>query len=407
MRLLLLFSALFPLFSPADTAADTARVSDDLIAEHTTYFEIRNGMILGAESLMLALEEAHFVALGELHNRIRLGELTDALLIVLEPLGFRYFAVEVGPYSARRLQQLIQVGMPAVSEFYKRYSSNVYDLIPIPFFKGESDLKFLATADTLGFELWGLDQEFYFSYAFLIDEIARLAGDGMSREQQRQQRRLVRRLYWLDRRNQLAELLGRNFKRSCRLQGVRELQDFLAGFSSSKNADIRQILDGFHATLEIYCLNEQGEAANAARIRYFKDNFDRNFEDAHANHTEPKVFLKMGSVHMGKWQSPFNEYDIGNHVHQLAESRGQSSLHIYYLNRFLDGKDVMGQPGWEESSAFISVGDQARWALIDLRPLREKLRGGTLGGSDWELRTIMNYDFIVVAPEDEFVGRHW
>lgn len=53
MRLLLLFSVLFSLFSPADTAADAARVSDDLIAEQTTYFEIRSGMILGAESLML------------------------------------------------------------------------------------------------------------------------------------------------------------------------------------------------------------------------------------------------------------------------------------------------------------------------------------------------------------------
>ncbi|TVR94737.1 MAG: hypothetical protein EA418_09450 [Wenzhouxiangellaceae bacterium] len=405
MRPLLFLFFLVALSAFLDTEA--ARVNDELVADHTSYFDLQDGKILGADALMLALQEAHFVALGELHNRVRLGELTEALLHELKPLGFSYFAVEVGPHSARRLQQLIRSGKPSVSALYKKYSSGLFDLIPIPFFAGESDLAFLAAADTLGFELWGLDQEFYFSYSFLIDEIARLAGHSISREQQRQQRRLVRRLYWLDRRNQMAEVLGRNFERSCRMRSDRELQDFLTSFSSTDNPDIRQILDAFHTTLEIYCLHEQGNAGNTARIQYFKDNFDRQFGYALGANPEPKVFLKMGSFHMGRWRSPLNSHDIGNHVHQLAQSRQQSSVHIYYLNRVLEGRDVTGRPGWEQSMAFVSVGERARWTLIDLRPLRARVLYGTLGGSDYELRTIMNYDFIIIVPEDEFVGRHW
>lgn len=386
---------------------EIVRISEDIIAEHTTYFDIRDNTFDGGDTLLAALEQAHFVALGELHNRVRLGELTESLLHILEPHGFSNFAIETGPYSARKLQQLVRSGKPEVSEFYTQYSSRLYDLIPIPFFKGKSDVQFLSAADSLGYELWGLDQEFYFSYTYLIDELARLAGESLSDEQQKLQRKLIRRLYWLDRRNQLAETIGSSFQRSCRLKQDENLEAYLLSFENTDHTDILQILKAFNTTLEIYCLAEQGKSSEPLRINYFKENFDKNFEAALAENPEPKVFLKMGSFHMGRQRSPINLYDIGNHVHQLAESKGQSSVHIYYLNRFLEGKDMKGRRGWEGSERFISVGDREKWALIDLRPLREQLTNGTLSGSDFEVRTIMNYDFIIVAPEDDWVKRHW
>ncbi|MCH8494503.1 MAG: hypothetical protein LAT57_02580 [Balneolales bacterium] len=386
---------------------DAVRISEDIIAEHTTFFDIRDNRIVGADSLLAALEQAHFVTLGELHNRVRLGELTESLLHILEPHGFSNFAIETGPYSARKLQQLIRSGKQEVSSFYSQYSSRLFDLIPIPFFKGDSDVQFLSAADSLGYELWGMDQEFYFSYTYLIDELARLAGESLTVEQQKLQRKLIRRLYWLDRRNQLAETINSNFQRSCRFKQDENLEAYLLSFENSDHPDILQILDAFNSTLEIYCLAEQGKASEPIRINYFKENFDRNFDAALAENNEPKVFLKMGTFHMGRQRSPINLYGIGNHVHQLAESKGQSSVHIYYLNRFFEGKDMKGRRGWEGSERFISVGDRQKWALIDLRPLREQLSSGTLSGSDFEVRTIWNYDFIIVAPEDDWVKRHW
>lgn len=407
MTLFVLFTLLLIQTSAPDSETHIPRLSEAAIAEQTTYFDIRDNRFDGADSLLAVLEQAHFVALGELHNRVRLGELTETFLHVLEPHGFSHFAVETGPYSARKLQDLARNDKSSVSAFYAQYSSRLFDFEPIPFFKGKSDLPFLFAADSLGFELWGLDQEYYFSYTYLIDELALLSGESLTDEQQNLRRKLTRRLYWLNRRNQVTETISSGFELSCRLQNDEQLLAYLNSFDDAVDPDIRQILDAFHTTLEIYCLAEQGKASSPVRISYFRENFDRNYEIALAENPEPKVFLKMGSFHMGRQRSPLNLYDIGNHIYQLAEAKGQKSVHIYYLNRYIDGEDMKGRRGWEGSERFISMGERKKWALIDLRSLREQLSNGSLSGTDFEVSTIMNYDFIIVAPEDDWVRRHW
>lgn len=271
-----LLALLFLTVQFSDDAPNPIPISEELFAAHTTYFELEDGEIQGADALLAALAQAHFVAFGELHNRERLGELTSSLLHFLAPHGFSHFAVETGPYSARKLDDLIAEGRSELSAFYARYASRVFDLIPIPFFKGETDLDFLEAAYQLDFSLWGLDQEFYFAYAFLIDELLQLGGEEVSPEQQRLHRTLSRRLYWLDRRNQVADLFGGNFERSCRLQGDDTFQAFLESFAGSSHPDIRLIRQALIKTLEIYCLNERGENSDSVRVSYFKENFDRN-----------------------------------------------------------------------------------------------------------------------------------
>jgi len=244
-----------------DSEKEPSVLSEDLIAQHTVYFDIQNGKLIGADSLVVTLEHAHIVALGELHNRTRLGELTETFLHTLVPYRFYHFALETGPYSARKLQQLIRAGKPEVSAFYAAYSSQMYDIIPIPFFKGETDLRFLAAADSLGYELWGLGQEFYFSYAYLIDELADLAGESISRDQQRLHRKLKRKVYWLDRRNQFSELFNSSFYRSCRLKNDDDLQAYLESFAHSDDRDIQQISGTLQTTIEIYCMAEKSQAS--------------------------------------------------------------------------------------------------------------------------------------------------
>lgn len=405
---LLLFLSLFLLQSSApDSNSKTFHVSEALIAGQTIYFELQDNQFTGAEALLAALDEAQFVALGELHNRVRLGELTESLLHVLEPRGFSHLAIETGPYSAQKLQYLIRKGKSEVIAFYEQYSSGLFKIVPIPFFEGKSDLKFLSAADSLGYQLWGLDQEFYFSYTFLIDELARLAGESTTVEQQQLRKKLIRRLYWLDRRNQISDLFTSGFQRSCKLKEDEELKVYLDSFENIDHPEIRPILDSFRTTLEIYCLAEQGKASEPVRINYFKENFDLNYQTALVETPEPKVFIKMGSFHSGRQLSPLNLYDIGNHIHRLAESQDQTSVHIYYLNRFFDGEDMTGRQGWESSEKFMSAGDRNKWALTDLRPLREQLLNETLHGTDWEMRVIRNYDFIIIPPEDNWISRHW
>ena len=404
MSSFLLFVPLF-LFQSTDPSveSDIPRLSESHIEEATTYFSIVDSGFEGAQALTSALEDAHYVALGELHNRVRLGELTETLLNHLKPHGYSHFAIETGPYSARKLEQLIQSGKPAVSEFHDEYSSWLFNLVPIPFFTGESDLGVLTAADSLGYELWGLDQEFAFSYTYLVDELAHLAGKSLSDDQEKLRRKLISKLYWLNRRKRIFS----GFERNCRLKNDEQLQEYLRSFEESTHPDIPQILDVFQTTLEIYCMAEQGKASSRVRIRYIKENFNRNYVDARAEDPDLKVFVKMGSFHAGRQQSPLGLNDIGNHIHQLADTLSQQSVHIRYLNRYYKGDDMYGKKGWEGSAKLISVGRQDEWALIDLRPLRDRISESILQGSDNELREIINYDFIIIPPEDDVVKKHW
>src|SRR6056297_1475487 len=90
------------LFQTADlsTVSDIPRISESHIEETTTYFNITDFRFEGAQALTSAIEDAHYVSLGELHNRVKLGELTQTLLNHLKPHGYNHFAIETGPYSA-------------------------------------------------------------------------------------------------------------------------------------------------------------------------------------------------------------------------------------------------------------------------------------------------------------------
>jgi hypothetical protein len=402
---MIIYLLAFILFQTVDTTdlQDPILINESLIAENTTYFTINNYKFEGADSLLFALENAHFVALGELHNRERLGELTDAILTYLQPLGFDNFAVETGPYSAKKLQDLVTEGYKEVSDFYNTYSSKLFNIYPIPFFLGEPDIKMLSRANSFGYELWGLDQEFAYSYTYLIDELAELAGESITNEQQKLQRKLKSKLYWMNRRNRIFS----GFDRSCRLKEDDRMQGYLQSFEKSEQPEIQQILNAFNTTFEIYCLAEQGKASSQVRINYFKENFNRNYIAAKEQKPEPKVLIKIGSFHAGRQRSPIGLYDIGNHVNVLADSLSQQSVHIRYLNRYYKGDDMLGKKGWEDSSNFIRVGLRDRWALIDLRPLRNMLIDGSLEVNNYEKREIINYDFIVIPPEDDIVEKHY
>jgi hypothetical protein len=379
------------------------KINESLISEHVTYFDIHDLRFENAEPLTQVLDSAHFVALGELHNRTRLGELTQAMLLYFEPLGYNSFALETGPYSADKLKKLIQIGEQSVTGFYDSYSSNLFDIYPIPFFTGETDLGVLKTADSLEYDFWGIDQEFAFSYSYLIDELISLSGEKVTAKQVSLGEELNSKLFWWNRRS----VVFSSFNMNCLLKEDPDLNRYLNSFEKSSDAEIHRIIKAFRATLEIYCMAEQGKGSSRVRINYFKHNFDENYRSALKNKDEVKVFLKIGSFHAGRHKSPLGIYDIGNFIHNLADSLSQQSVHIRYLNRFYKGEDMYGREGWESSGNFISFGRKDKWTLIDLRPLRSAIEDGRVEGSPFEEREIRNYDFIVVPPEDKFVSTHY
>lgn len=389
----------------------TAAVPDTLdageLAGQTVYFTLEGNEFRGAAPLLDALDSAHYVVLGELHNRRQLGRLTEALLHRLRPAGFRYLAVETGPHSAEKLEKLISGGREEVSDFYGRYSSKLFGIYPIPFFTGEADLEFLAAADSLGYELWGLDQEFYFAFRYLVDELAELArqnGTPLNDRESRWRRGIKRRLYWWHRRAQLFS----GFPMSCRLKEDNRYASYMQRLGERGDPEISGVVEAARKSLEIYCMAEKGQASSPVRVAYFKEQFDRNLEEARRADPDPRVLVKFGSYHAGRHQSPLGLKDLGHHLHHLADSTGRKSVHLRYMDRFTeDGEDLAGRSGSEPYATLRSVGRRDRWALVDLRPLRRRLEEGTLHANTSEVREIRNYDFLLVSPEDRRVNRHY
>lgn len=79
----------------------------------------------------------------------------------------------------------------------------------------------------------------------------------------------------------------------------------------------------------------------------------------------PKVILKMGSYHSGRKRISLNYCDIGNQVQQWADSPGTKSLHIRFLNRYIDGEDMMENDNYSASRNLMTVGKTDPRAIVD------------------------------------------
>jgi len=400
----LLILSLFHGFSHPDTTDSQQTLNTDLLARHTTYFSIKNGRLSNAEDLTELIPTVQFIALGEIHNSRRLSEFTGVLLKHAHDHGFNHLAVETGPYSAQKLMALAEQGPATVTEFYDRYSSKLFDVYPIPFFTGQADLQFLQTALDLEYELWGLDQEFSFSDKYLVNELARVHPE-LTGKQRKLAGKINRKLWWWYRRDRLFS----GFDLNCQIRDYQHFAEYVNSFDPG-NPKTDQIIEAMKKSLEIYCLAESGEwsKSNRMRIDYFKENFDRNYETALETDSLPKVIVKMGSYHSGRDKSPIGIYDMGHHLHQRTRQNGTESLHLRFLNRYFEGgEDKMGAENYRLSTNFMAVGTKDRWALIDVRELRTQIKSGSLKASEFETREILNYDFIIVIPEDRRAVKHY
>jgi len=398
---------------PADSTGNNSSVQDTLdvsmIRNHTTYFTLEEFRFVDAHSLVELAREAQFVMLGEIHNSRRLSEFTSALMHLLKPQGFEDLVVETGPYSAKKLETLIESeeGKEAVSDFYDRYSSNLFRYYVIPFFTGEGDLAMLQKAHELGYNLTGIDQDFAYSTAFLVEELMKKSNEPLSEDQLNRLEKITSKLYWWYRRSKLFS----SFDLSCNIKNYEPFKQYITSFTNPNKIQ-QQIIDAITVSLDIYCLNESGQwsEGNHKRIDYFKSNFNAFYDQASGSGTGKlaKAIVKMGSYHSGRFKSPNGIYDIGNHVARLADSLGTTSLHLRFLNRYFEGgRDVIGEKNWSASTRFISVAERNRWALIDTRELRKQILDNKLVGNRFEMREIINYDFIIIMPEDVRAVKHY
>jgi hypothetical protein len=162
-------------------------------------------------------------------------------------------------------------------------------------------------------------------------------------------------------------------------------------------------------------MGDAGYKSNRQRARLMKTNFAQVYSEAERRDSAPpKVFFKFGAFHMSRGLNILHSSEIGNYVAELAEGRGQKSVHILIVGvkgkqlRFAGiGKpsaaaplDLAGDPD-SNFLFFKPLFDNmvaGSWTLYDLRVLRDHF--GRYGKIDPALeRTVFGYDFVVLIPD--------
>jgi len=349
-------------------------LTTEMAQEFSYSFTIDNGKLSGEGVQFITKESANsqYTLIGEYHGSKRISEFTEVLIPVLNDNGYRHFALEIGPVSANKLMHWTTDSKNVeekLFEFNSRYNYIEGRFTAIPFFTNKEDAVFLQKAADNEWEIFGLDQEFYFAFEMLLDEIYSNI-DSKSKELYQESFQVAK--------DSLLVLIDDDINEKRRLpaevhQSV-EVQGFLNKmkmFPANK-----KIVNAFNKSIEIYKMNSDRKwrQNNEERALYMKTNLRKSMEASEFDFQKDKMLVKMGAYHNSRGQSPMEVFDVGNTLSELAEFYGNQSLHIAFSSRFYmeegSEKDVLIDEPKHSYNVFNALGKKDSWVVIDLREIQ-------------------------------------
>lgn len=361
------------------------------VSDYTYTFKIVDGNLIGkgAEVLRQKIEQSQFTMLGEEHYSPQISELTNALLPIMAKSGYKYFAVETGSHSAEKLVTEIK-NHNSLFDFNSSFLEK-YNWKPIPFFDGKEDEIFLKTALRQGLEVWGIDQEYISSQLFLIDDIYELSTNKDSIYED-----YLNAKQYLE--EQFSMLIKKNSPVFENLLNSFVLDKFFKTTNTEKQQDI---IKDLVASWKIY--SEKGYANITNRMEYMKNRFSEKYRSVSVCHFTPKVFLKMGSIHLGYGKNWLGVYDLGNMIHELAQFNGTKSISLtcfprYTLNKDGSIEDTMNDEDGVTYYPVLNFAEKDKWVIIDTFPIREIIINKSIELHENLEMLIFHYDFIIFTP---------
>lgn len=390
-----LSTSLFIIILTAGSVCAQQPLTSDMLEKSAFRFSLNaEGQLEGdtKEKWLDWIGDNQYIGLAEVHNSAQLSLFTKAFLNTLNETGFNNFAVELGPNSAAVIQEITQ--NPADTKENIRTLSRQYAKSRKPlfvFFDKTEDAEFVEEASSLGMNFWGLDQEYLFSYEMHLDNIHKLA-ENPSIDLQ-------------DAYEKAKALIQKNiFKNKVSGQSVfcwylsnATINNYLRMMESNKKAKI--IIDGMRMSWNIYCKHDQG-GSNQLRANYMKKNFNSYVQNS--QEANPKVFLKLGGIHLTHGRSTFGVDDMGKFLTEKANSDGTSFLSIRHLIAYRNGKSNIGKSGWKSVAMFLELGRKDQWTVVDLRPFKEMLSRGEITTNDKFQFELNSYDMLLISPDDQY-----
>ncbi len=375
----------------------------------TNYFTIKGDSISGngKDVLRNIFEESEFVVFGERHNSANTSKLIEVLIPEMDKNNFNTLCLEVGPHSALKLQELMQPPQNAIDnlkQFNSEYYNDAIDDFPIPFFPGIEDARFLKAASEHGMELWGLDQEYYYSILFLTDVLLK----------QNEQNQNFKEIELLKQRTD--SLIMKHFIEEN--SSDKEIDVFasllsepviIKFFNSIKsNENSSKIIEDLKISWDIY--SRWRKDSHADRISYMRNNFIKNYEVAMSKGKRPKVFLKFGQLHASQIIAN-GAYDLGHYVNELATKNNVVCTNINTWTRFYQEEEkeidyLEAYPVYfGRYKLLMELAKENQWTIIDLKSIRSDISNQIIelptNGDFHKLNAlIQGYDYQLILPKD-------
>lgn len=386
-------------------------LSADYLEKHTNYFTIEDGSFRGSGGKVLQkmVNSSQFITYGESHGSEQISILTKALMPLLKNADFRHFVIEVGPHSANKLSQLSSTPSQTVKNLYafnSGYTVSEGDetAVPIPFFDGVSDAEFLQAARESGMDLWGIDQEFYFSPFFLMDEMMSTIKDTPNYTKVNQLKQQAQQVMF---KHFMAEVKDRNVNAYPLIKKEKAVEDFFNAFDKN-NVKAQAIMKDMKISWDIYI--HWRNDSHVDRISYMRNNFMKHYNEALKKEKTPKVFTKIGSLHASKLISN-GAFDIGELTESLAQKNGTNSVSINTWVPFsktdkgIQNNFEKYKRSYKRYHLLTPFAKQEAWTIINLKDIRKDIIKGKISlptnGDYHRLRKlIFSYDYQLIAPVD-------
>jgi hypothetical protein len=390
-------------------------VSFEHIQPYVSTFEIKNGQLTGAGAEMLRKKfaQSQFVLLGERHNIAQISEFTEAVLAPLSSAGYEYFAVEVGPNSARKLMELSNdpdKTQEKLYQFNSRYTQ-MAGLYPIPFFSGVEDAHFLSEARRQGFKLWGIDQEFSTAPFYLFDDLLRKHENHPDYQKiQAKHEQAMDFMQELRRK----KVQGDYDKAYYDLMHSQEIKEFFAALDQNV-PEVQTVKKSLYQSWEIYYNWSNNIYKNLeARAALMKHLFSTAYKKAQEEDGKmPKVLIKMGNAHTQRGYTYNEIFDIGTLTHELAAFNGTHALNIAFEYRYYDFPWEKGDrldkhdKRTKDLHPLLEAGQKDQWVVVDLRPLKEKMVKRELVMTKQIRELIISHDLIIMPAKYSHIEKNY
>ncbi|MBX2874420.1 MAG: hypothetical protein KTR30_20025 [Saprospiraceae bacterium] len=401
MKSLVTVTTLFFLCSTLNLLRSQDSLLVATIRQHTYNLKVNEQKFSGEGATILqeAMQAQQFLLVGEQHGIVEVGAFTNALLEAARPLGFQYFCIETDPFIAKKLEQLVGEGKPALDRFVKAFP------LSIPFYDNTEDYQMLSTAlqgpSVHGPKFWGVDQVFAAAPRYLFQRLAEIAPDASAKAMAED---------YLKQGRAGLQAVMKNGDFNQMILNKLEEKDFkllYEAFGNDAESESTQIIQGMLKTKEIYAAWYAGKyhQNNLIRSKLMKRQFMEYYREAEKLSPHPKVVFKFGATHTYRGLSYYHIFDLGNLVAELAAMNDMESLHIHFsgikgtANGGLQGVQSFDNQKDIAPEIWAAIADRATakdWIMVDMRPLREKFGRRKLKPIKNE---VFNYDFWIFVPE--------